>query len=82
VRVHITSETDAITGVINEGDRQMGCPLGVSWYASETFGWDLAEEIRNSEHPVYVYNLGDHPSGVDAWRDSPVRPASMVARSK
>lgn len=82
MRVHITSEKDAITGVINEVTDRWDVPLGASWYASETFALDLAEEIRNSEHPVYVYNLGDHPSGVDAWRDSPVRPASMVARSK
>jgi hypothetical protein len=70
--VHVFTEKDAISGVIAPVTRRWDVPLGVlRGYASESFAWSMAEEIRAADKPVvYVYQLGDHdPSGLDAWRD-------------
>jgi hypothetical protein len=46
-------------------------PLGVlRGYASESFAHSVAEDLRRTSWPTFVYQLGDHdPSGLDAWRD-------------
>jgi hypothetical protein len=71
VEVHIFTEKDAITGVIERVTEQWNVPLGVlRGYCSETFAYDMAQAIIASGKPVFVYQLGDHdPSGVGAWQD-------------
>lgn len=70
VDVHIFTEKDAITGVIEGVCDEWHVPLGVlRGYASESFCWKVAESLPTS-HETYLYQLGDHdPSGVDAWRN-------------
>lgn len=69
--VHILSEKDAITGVIEPVTNRWDVPLGIArGYSSETFVHSVAEAVRHSgKRKVFIYQLGDHdPSGVDAWR--------------
>lgn len=78
VEVHVFTEKDAITGVVDQVTGRWDVPLGVlRGYASESFAYSMAEAIRaaiRAERRVYVYQLGDHdPSGVDAWRDFEVK---------
>lgn len=69
--VHIFTEKDAVSGVILPVTHKYQVPLGVlRGYASESFAHSVAESIRATPKPVYIYQLGDHdPSGLDAWRD-------------
>lgn len=69
--VHVFTEKDAITGVIEPVTREWDVPLGVlRGYCSESFAAEMGEAINWHDGPVFVYNLGDHdPSGVDCWRD-------------
>jgi hypothetical protein len=71
VEVHVFTEKDAITGVIEQMTREWNVPLGVlRGYCSETFAHSMAQSIEASGKPTYVYQLGDHdPSGVGAWQD-------------
>lgn len=71
VDVHVFTEKDAISGVILPVTERWDVPLGVlRGYCSETFAHSVAESIRSSYRPTYIYQLGDHdPSGLDAWRD-------------
>ena len=71
--VHIYSEKDAITGVVQPVTDEWDVPLGiVRGYASESFAYRVADSIQkalDNDKDVYVYQLGDHdPSGVNAWR--------------
>jgi len=70
VDVHVFTEKDAITGVIDEVCDEWHVPLGVlRGYASESFCWTVAESLSSDRH-TFLYQLGDHdPSGVDAWRN-------------
>lgn len=69
--VHIFTEKDAISGVILPVTDRWIVPLGVlRGYASESFAYNVAQAIRHTGKPTYVYQLGDHdPSGLGAWRD-------------
>jgi hypothetical protein len=71
VEVHVFTEKDAITGVIEQVTDEWNVPLGVlRGYCSETFAYSMAQAIIAARKPVYVYQLGDHdPSGVGAWQD-------------
>lgn len=71
VEVHVFTEKDAISGVVYPVTSEWDVPLGVlRGYVSESFAYSVAESIRASGKPVFVYQLGDHdPSGLDAWRD-------------
>jgi hypothetical protein len=71
VEVHVFTEKDAITGVIDQVADEWNVPLGVlRGYCSETFAYSMAQAIIAARKPVYVYQLGDHhPSGVGAWQD-------------
>jgi hypothetical protein len=71
VEVHIFTEKDAITGVIEQVTSKWNVPLGVlRGYCSETFAYSMAHAIVASGKQTYVYQLGDHdPSGVGAWQD-------------
>lgn len=71
VEVHVFTEKDAITGVVERVTEQWNVPLGVlRGYCSETFAYTMAQAIIASGKPVFVYQLGDHdPSGVGAWQD-------------
>jgi hypothetical protein len=71
VEVHVFTEKDAITGVIEPVAEEWNVPLGVlRGYCSETFAYSMAQAIVAARKPVYVYQLGDHdPSGVGAWQD-------------
>ena len=43
-------------------------------YASESFLWQAAEQIKAVGKNAIIYQLGDHdPSGVDAWRHTQTR---------
>ncbi len=70
VNVHIFTEKDAITGVIEDVCDEYDVPLGVlRGYASESFCWRVAESLPLHRR-THLYQLGDHdPSGVDAWRN-------------
>ncbi len=69
--VMVFTEKDAISGVLYPVTSRWDVPLGaVRGYSSETFAYEIAEDIAETGKFVYIYNLGDHdPSGVDAWRD-------------
>lgn len=71
VEVHVFTEKNAITGVIDKVTSKWNVPLGVlRGYCSETFAYQMAEAIAASGKPTFVYQLGDHdPSGVGAWQD-------------
>ncbi|MDT0263977.1 hypothetical protein [Jatrophihabitans lederbergiae] len=71
VEVHLFTEKDAISGVIDGVTSRWDVPLGVlRGYSSESFCWSVAETLALTEKPVHIYQLGDHdPSGIDAWRD-------------
>jgi hypothetical protein len=70
VDVQIYTEKDAISGAIWPVTSRWDVPLGVNrGYASESFCWEVAQSVCDTDDQVYVYQLGDHdPSGVDAWR--------------
>jgi hypothetical protein len=82
--VQIFTEKDAISGVISSVTREWDVPLGVMrGYSSESFAYQMAEEISNAGKPVYVYQLGDHdPSGVDAWREFQTKVKGFLAEMK
>jgi hypothetical protein len=70
VEVHVFTEKDAITGVIEKVTSEWNVPLGVlRGYCSETFAYWMAQAIDASEKPVFVYQLGDH----DPSRSAPGR---------
>lgn len=71
VDVHVFAEKDAVSGVLYPVTSQWDVPLGVMrGYASESFVWNVAEALRATRWPSYMYNFGDHdPSGVDIWRN-------------
>ena len=71
VEVHVFTEKDAITGVVQRVTSEWDVPLGVlRGYCSETFAHEMACAINAAGKPVVVYQLGDHdPSGVGAWAD-------------
>jgi hypothetical protein len=71
VDVHGLIEKDAISGVILPVIDPLDVPLGMlRGYASESFAHSVAEELRLSDWPTFISQLGDHdPSGLDAWRD-------------
>lgn len=70
-QVHLFTEKDAITGVIDGITAEWDVPIGVlRGYASESFAWRVAESLSWQSKHTYLYQLGDHdPSGADAWRD-------------
>ncbi len=71
VDVHLFTEKEAISGVIDTVTAEYDVPLGVlRGYSSETFAWSVAESVAYSGKPAIFYQLGDHdPSGIDAWRN-------------
>lgn len=71
VEVHVFTEKDAITGVIDQVTSKWNVPLGVlRGYCSETFAHEMAQAIALPGKATFVYQLGDHdPSGVGAWTD-------------
>ena len=71
VEVHVFTEKDAITGVIDSVTAQWDVPLGVlRGYCSESFAHEMGAAVAAAGKPVVVYQLGDHdPSGVGAWED-------------
>jgi hypothetical protein len=80
VEVHVFTEKDAITGVIEPITKQWNVPLGViRGYCSETFAHSMAQAIMASSTPAFVYQLGDHdPSGVGAWTDFQRKVAGFI----
>jgi hypothetical protein len=80
--VHIYSEKDAISGVIQPVTRRLDVTLGViRGYSSESFAWEVAQAVCESDRDnVWLYQLGDHdPSGVDLWRDLTAKIAGFAA---
>lgn len=71
VYVEVWAEKDAITSIIADTVTEWAVPLMVArGFASETFLWATAQELRRIEKPAIIYNLGDHdPSGLAAWDD-------------
>ena len=71
VAVHLFTEKEAISGTILPITNQWDVPLGIlRGYTSESFAYNMAQEIAKTGKPTFIYQLGDHdPSGVDAWRD-------------
>lgn len=70
VSLELFSEKDAIKGVVSPVARKWDIPLGVMrGYSSETFAWNVAQDLSPTKHNVLA-QLGDHdPSGVGAWAD-------------
>lgn len=81
--VHVFTEKDAISGVIDPITGKWDVPLGVlRGYASESFCYSMAQAIRAAGKPVFVYQLGDHdPSGLDAWRDFRRKVSAFLAEA-
>lgn len=69
VRVDLVTEKDALVGMIEPTARMNDVGIAVvRGQCSETFAFELAEDIRSSDVPVVMYGVGDHdPSGVVAW---------------
>ncbi len=80
VYLEIWSEKDAITSVINEVTDEWDVPLLIArGYASESFLWQAAQQIKAIGKRSLIYQLGDHdPSGVDAWRHTRERLLGFV----
>jgi hypothetical protein len=70
--VEIWAESDAVAGVLNVEARQWGVPVYVfRGYASESFKYQIAEELAADGRPAYIYYFGDwDPSGKDIPRDA------------
>lgn len=68
VKVEIWCEKDALAGVLYQVTREWDVPLMVTrGYASETFVYNAAEEMRARGGVTHVYYFGDwDPSGQDA----------------
>ena len=68
--VHVFSEKDAITGVLHPVCDRWDVGLGITrGYSSETFAWNVANDLDRDRTNILV-QFGDHdPSGVDAWRE-------------
>lgn len=68
VTVQLFSEKDAITGVVAKVADRWDVPIGISrGYSSETFAYEVADNLDRDRTTV-IYQLGDHdPSGVNAW---------------
>ena len=66
--VEIWIEKDALTGVIYPVTSEYDVPLmPARGYASLSFLYECADDIKNIGKPAYIYHLGDYdPSGVDA----------------
>jgi hypothetical protein len=71
VYVEVWTEKDAIAGILHEVTEPWDVPLMVArGFASESFLWTSAQEIRRQRKPAYLYHFGDHdPSGVAAAED-------------
>jgi hypothetical protein len=67
-RVEFWLEKEALRGVVSPITWRHAVPLYVSrGFASESYLYEAAQEIRDAGRPAYVYQLGDHdPSGVKA----------------
>jgi len=65
--VEIFCEKDAMAGVIEPVTAEFDVHLNViRGQVSETFAYNVAEEWRRIEKPIYIYYLGDHdPSGLE-----------------
>jgi len=83
VNVHLFTEKEAISGVIDSVTAEYDVPLGVlRGYSSETFAWSVAETVAYSGKPAIFYQLGDHdPSGIDAWRNFADKVANFAPRA-
>lgn len=68
VSVQLFTEKDAITGVVGPVADRWDVPVGVvRGYASESFAFEMAQQLSH-DRPTVIYQLGDHdPSGVNAW---------------
>jgi hypothetical protein len=66
VYVELWCEKDAVAGVILEETRPWDVPLMVSrGFASESYLYECAEQIKAEGKPAHLYYFGDHdPSGV------------------
>jgi hypothetical protein len=65
-----------ISGVTSEWDVRLLVARG---YASESFLWNAAQDIKAIGKYALIYQLGDHdPSGVDAWRHTQDRLLDFV----
>jgi hypothetical protein len=64
--VEVFVEKDAMSAVISPVTREYDIHLNViRGSASETFCWNVAEEWRGIDKPIFAYYLGDHdPSGL------------------
>ena len=71
VYIEVWSEKDAINGIISPITSKWDVPLMVArGYSSETFVWNIAQDIRVVDRPTIIYQLGDHDwDGVKAWND-------------
>ena len=80
VYLEIWSEKDAITSVVSGVTDEWDVPLLIArGYASESFLWQAAEQIKEAGKDTLIYQLGDHdPSGVDAWRHTQERLIEFV----
>jgi hypothetical protein len=64
--IEIFCEKDAMAGIVapvtNEFDVYLNVIRG---HVSETFAWNVAEQWKQIEKPIYAYYLGDHdPAGL------------------
>jgi hypothetical protein len=80
VYLEIWSEKDAITSVVNIVTDEWDVPLLIArGYASASFLWEAAGQIKEVGKDAVIYQLGDHdPSGVDAWRHTQDRLRAFV----
>ena len=58
--VQVWCEKDAIAGILNDITSEWGVPLlVVRGYASETFAFEAAADIKEQSKPAYAYYFGD-----------------------
>lgn len=68
--VEVWTEKDAIAGILYEVTAEWDVPLMTArGYASRSFLYSVAEDLKQINKPSYLYYFGDHdPSGKDARR--------------
>jgi hypothetical protein len=81
--VEVFVEKDAMSGVISPVTREYDIRLNpIRGFGSETFLYNIAEQWKQIEKPIYVYYLGDHdPAGLAIEADLKRRLTNFAERN-
>jgi len=75
------TEKEAMQGTLYPITSQWDVGLGIRrGYVSETFAYEIADDIYLSGKHHFVYDFGDHdPAGIDQWRDMQKKVTAFLA---